>query len=146
MPNIPWLIRLITVLHRAIYLGTRGFLGGSSLGMQFLLLHHVGRRSGRAYVTPLLCIETERGYAVAASNAGDPRPPAWWLNLRARPLAHVQHKRRQLDVVAREAQGAERKALWEALMQSYPFFDRYAERAGREIAVVVLEADGAYEA
>ena len=139
MPNIRWLIRLITVLHRWLYLGTRGFLGGAGLGMEFLLLHHVGRRSGRRYVTPLLCIEAGDGFALAASNGGDPREPAWWRNLQADPQAHVQFRRRHLDVVARAAQGEERERLWRALGESYRFFDRYEETSGREIAVVVLE-------
>ena len=139
MPNIRWLIRLITIVHRWIYITTRGFLGGGTLGMEFLLLHHVGRRSGRTYITPLLCIETDGGYAIAASNGGDPREPSWWKNLQARPRTHIQHRRRHLDVSVRQAEGEERERLWKALGESYSFFDRYAETAGREIPVVVLE-------
>lgn len=146
MPNIRWLIRLITVLHRFLYLGTRGLLGGAALGMQFLLLHHLGRKSGRAFVTPLLCVETPDGFAVAGSNGGDVRPPGWWRNLEAQPRTRIQYKRRHLDVLARKAEGEERKQLWDRLMRSYPFFDRYAETAGREIPVVVLEPASATEA
>jgi deazaflavin-dependent oxidoreductase (nitroreductase family) len=140
MPNIRWLIRLITRLHRFVYLVTDGRIGGGTLGREFILLHHVGRKSGRAFTTPLLCIEIEEGFAVMASNAGDPRFPSWWLNLEQDPVTRVQHRRRKLRVRARKALGEEREALWGRLMRAYPFFDRYEARAGREIPVVVLSA------
>ena len=143
MPNIRWLIGLITKVHRFVYLATGGWIGGGFLGMEFLLLHHRGRKSGRIFITPLLCIETETGFAVAGSNGGDVRFPAWWRNLQADPRVRVQHRRRHLAAVARKAEGAERKLLWERLMASYPFFDRYAEKAGREIPVVVLQVSEA---
>ena len=76
MPNVRWLIRLITILHRLTYTLTDGRLGGGTFGREFLLLHHVGRKSGRAYRTPLICIEIEGGFAVTASNGGDRRFPA----------------------------------------------------------------------
>ncbi len=141
MPNIRWLIGLITALHRFVYRVTDGRIGGGTLGREFLLLHHVGRKSGQAYTTPLICIELEKGYAVAGSNGGDARFPNWWLNLQAQPHTRMQHRRRHLQVVARRAEGEERERLWAELMRAYPFFDRYAARAGREIPVVVLEPE-----
>ena len=139
MPNIRWLLRIITALHRFVYLATDGRIGGGTFGREFVLLHHTGRKSGRAFITPLLCIEVEGGFAVAASNAGDPRFPAWWLNLQQQPLTRLQHRRLKLRVRARKAEGEERRVLWDRLMAAYPFFDRYAARAGREVPVVVLE-------
>ena len=139
IPNIRWLIRLITFLHRLTYVLTDGRLGGGALGREFVLLHHVGRKTGRHYRTPLLCVEIEGGFAVAASNGGDPRFPSWWRNLERVSVTRLQHRRRKLEVGVREAQGAEREALWGKLLAAYPFFDRYKARAGREIPVVVLE-------
>jgi len=141
MPNIRWLIRLITTLHRFLYLATDGRLGGGTLGREFILLHHIGRKSGRAFITPLLCIEIAEGFAVMASNAGDPRFPSWWLNLERHPVTRVQHRRRKLVVRARKALGEERQALWDRLMHAYPFFDSYEARAGRELPVVVLSVE-----
>ena len=102
MPNIRWLIRLITAFHRTVYLATDGRIGGGTFGREFVLLHHVGRVSGRDFTTPLLCIEIDQGFAVVASNAGDPRFPSWWLNLEQRPTARVQHRRRKLEVRVRK--------------------------------------------
>lgn len=139
MPNIRWLLALITRAHRAVYLATRGRLGARILHMRFLLLYHVGRRSGLERVTPLLYVSDEDRFVVAASNAGDARHPAWWLNLRAHPEARVIARGREIAVKARAATDAERARLWKELEQSYRFYRSYRERTEREIPVVVLE-------
>jgi deazaflavin-dependent oxidoreductase (nitroreductase family) len=139
MPNIRWLLRIITWTHRFVYQVSRGWIGGRSFGFRFLLLYHFGRRSGREFVAPLLYIEHEGCWILAASNAGDQRNPAWYLNLRARPETRVQVGRRKLCVKAREATAEELRVLWPKLNESYGYYDDYRARAGREIPVVVLE-------
>ncbi|MDH3687500.1 MAG: nitroreductase family deazaflavin-dependent oxidoreductase [Myxococcales bacterium] len=142
MPNIRWLIALITRCHRWLFLTTDGRLGDRVLGFRFLLLEHVGRKTGAARKTPLLYIENGGRFLVAASNAGDPREPAWWLNLKSRPEAQVRLGRRTLAVKARAAEPEEQARLWPLLCESYSYFDRYRERAGRDIPVVLLEPTG----
>jgi deazaflavin-dependent oxidoreductase (nitroreductase family) len=80
-----------------------------------------------------------RSAVVFASNAGEPRHPAWWLNLRADPHATVQRGGERFPVVAREADGAERQQLWDEIVRSYAGYAEYAERTTRQIPVVVLE-------
>ena len=139
MPNVRWLLALITSVHRAIYRASGGRVGGNLLGIRVLLLTTVGRRSGRERVTPLLYVEDEKGYVVVASNAGDARDPAWWLNLRARPEAKVQAGRLLDAVRARQATAQEEAALWPRLDAAYPPYARYRERTRRAIPVVILE-------
>lgn len=139
MPNIRWLIAFITKVHRALYLRTNGWIGARVLHMRFLLLTHRGRRSGLERVTPLLCVEDGHRWIVAASNGGDDREPAWWLNLQARPEAVVQFGGERTTVKAREASEAENAELWTRLEASYSYYDRYRERTSRHIAVVVLD-------
>jgi deazaflavin-dependent oxidoreductase (nitroreductase family) len=138
MPNIRWLIRLISVVHRWLYRLTGGILGSGIL-KHFLLLSHTGRKSGRVYETPLLCLPDGGRFIVVGSNGGDPRPPSWWLNLQAEPRTRIRYRTRRLEVTAREAQGEERERLWQRCLEYYPKFARYRETAGREIPVVVLE-------
>ena len=69
----------ITRTHRWMYLTTRGWIGGWLPGMRFLLLGHVGRRSGTAYLTPILYIADGDRFILAGSNAGQDRPPACGL-------------------------------------------------------------------
>jgi len=140
MPNIRWLLKLITWTHLLVYRGTGGRIGGRAFSLRFLLLHHVGRRSGREFVTPLLYIEHEGAWILAASNAGDRRNPAWYLNLRDHPEALIRIGRREVRVKAREASEEELRVLWPKLNASYGYYDAYRARAGREIPVVVLES------
>ena len=71
MPNIRWLLALITRCHRWVILTTDGRLGDRMLGFRFLLLEHTGRKTGAARKTPLLYVEHDGRFLVAASNAGD---------------------------------------------------------------------------
>jgi deazaflavin-dependent oxidoreductase (nitroreductase family) len=139
MPNIRWLLKLITWSHRFVYRVSGGWIGARTLRLRFLLLHHVGRRSGREFVAPLLYIEYEGCWILAASNAGDRRNPAWYLNLREDPETLVQVGRRKVHVKAREATAEELRVLWPKLNESYGYYDDYRARAGREIPIVVLE-------
>jgi deazaflavin-dependent oxidoreductase (nitroreductase family) len=139
VPNVRWLLALITRVHRAIYVATGGRVGGNLLGIHVLLLTTVGRRSGRERVTPLLYVEAEKAFVVVASNAGDDRDPAWWLNLAARPEATVQAGRERHAVRARRATPAEEAELWPKLVAAYGPYARYRERTRRPIPVVLLE-------
>ena len=139
MPNIRWLLALITRLHRFVYRKSGGRIGANLGGSRMLLLEHVGRRTGAARSTPLLYVPDGERLIVAASNAGDDRPPAWWLNLRHKPEAAVQVGRDHYRVRAREADAAERERLWPLLEASYRYYADYRERTKREIPVVILE-------
>jgi len=139
MPNIRWLLALITSIHRRLYLASRGRLGHRALHFRFLLLTCVGRRSGRERVIPLLYVEDESRFVVVGSNAGDERDPAWWLNLRARPDAWVQVGAERFAVHAREAAPEEAEKIWPRLHEAYGWYDEYRIRAGRPIPLVLLE-------
>jgi deazaflavin-dependent oxidoreductase (nitroreductase family) len=139
MPNIRWLLALITRVHRFIYTKSRGRIGGKILWMRMLLLFTVGRKTSREYRTPLLYIEDAGRYIVVASNAGDARDPSWWLNMQARPEAVIQVDHQQVAVRWRQADEAEAAELWPKLTDSYAFFPQYREKAGRDIPIVILE-------
>ena len=139
MPNIRWLIALITALHRFVYRTSGGWIGGRLPEQRFLLLTTTGRRTGQPRTMPLLYVRDGERFVVVGSNGGDDRPPAWWLNLQKDPAAHVQVGRRRLRVSARRARGAELDALWQRLDASYAYYADYRRRTSREIPVVVLE-------
>lgn len=139
MPNIRWLLALITSVHRAVYRLSGGRVGANLLGLRVLLLTTIGRRSGRERTLPLLYVEDEKGWVVIASNAGDDRDPAWWHNLRARPEATLQVGRERHAVRARRATPPEEARLWPKLVGAYRPYARYRERARRPIPLVILE-------
>jgi deazaflavin-dependent oxidoreductase (nitroreductase family) len=139
VPNLRWLLALITAVHRFVYQRSGGRVGGRLPGKRFLLLTTIGRRTGLPRVTPLLYIRDGDRFVVVGSNAGDDRPPAWWRNLQQRPAAQVQAGRQQHLVSAHQAHGAELDALWPRLESSYRYYADYRRRTTREIPVVVLE-------
>ena len=143
MPNIRWLLALITALHRWLYRATRGVVGHRMplLRWRSLLLTHVGHKTGRSYTIPLLYVPDGERFVVVASNAGDAKDPAWWRNLQAHPEARVQVGAEQLAVRSRLAAGEERRRLWELLLRSFRNYARYERKTQgrREIPVIVLE-------
>ncbi|MDX1650263.1 MAG: nitroreductase/quinone reductase family protein [Myxococcota bacterium] len=139
MPNIRWLLALITAVHRFVYRASGGRLGRRLGGVETLLLETVGRRTGRRRTTPLLFVRDDARFVVVASNAGDARHPAWWLNLRAHPEATIQVGRERLAVRGREATELETQRLWDRLEAEWPDYAAYRRRTDRRIPVVILE-------
>jgi deazaflavin-dependent oxidoreductase (nitroreductase family) len=60
-----------------------GVLGGHWEGKTTLLLHTVGRKSGRQLVNPLVAAPHGDSYIVCASAGGTPEDPQWIANLEA---------------------------------------------------------------
>jgi deazaflavin-dependent oxidoreductase (nitroreductase family) len=139
MPNIRWLLALITAAHRFVYRASAGRIGHRAGRKRFLLLRNVGRKTGRLRMTPLLYVGDGDRWVVAGSNAGDDRLPAWWLNLETRPDTDVQVGARRFAVRARRAGTKETERLWRLLEASYRSYPEYRERTRREIPIVILE-------
>ena len=106
--------------------------------MPQIMLTVRGRKSGVPRTTPLLCAPHEGSFLIAGSNWGEPKLPVWVLNLRADPDAHISYRGRDIAVHARETAGEERERLWRVLNQTWPNYDKYAERTDRLIPVFVL--------
>jgi deazaflavin-dependent oxidoreductase (nitroreductase family) len=107
-------------------------------GLPVLILHTVGRKSGKARQSPLLYIQNGEDYVVVGSRGGSDAPPAWWLNLQATPEATVEIKGSKRPVSARSATSEEKASYWPRLTAGYPFYDDYQARTDREIPVIVL--------
>ncbi|MDT0140908.1 nitroreductase/quinone reductase family protein [Microbacterium sp. PRC9] len=138
-----WFIRTAWVVHRALYRVTRGRVGlrhPSPTVYGMMRLHTVGRRSGEPRVAIVAYFEDGPDLVTLAMNGwGDP-PPAWWLNLEARPAASVDLPDGRRDVLAREATGADRERLWAVwrTLQGDADLDAMASLRSRETPVVVL--------
>ena len=126
-------------VHRFLYRLSGGRIGGKVVGMPVLMLTTKGRKSGELRSSVLTYVPKGRASVVYASNAGEPKHPAWWLNLLADPHATVQRGQEIVQVVAREAEGAERQALWDEVVRINDGYAEYEKRTTRRIPVVVLE-------
>jgi deazaflavin-dependent oxidoreductase (nitroreductase family) len=90
----------------------------------------------------LTYLDYDDGFVAIATNAGDDRFPAWWLNLEADPTAAVVVGGRRHDVRAREALGEERARLWQRAVDANDGYAGYADGLARRVPVVVLEPAG----
>ena len=134
----------------AVFRATNGRIGRSwRIGAGWrkpvptLLLHHVGRKSGTEFTTPLLYLRDGEGpdadLVVVASQGGLPKNPQWFHNVVAGPDCAVSLPgRRRVPVHARQASPEEKAALWPRLVDLYADFAKYAEWTDRDIPVVVL--------
>ena len=69
---------------------TRVWLAARSKGATLLLLHHVGARSGKDRINPLVYNRDGDRYVVFASKAGAPTNPDWYHNLKANPNITIE--------------------------------------------------------
>ncbi len=130
---------------------------GRLLGPRFLLLEHIGRRSGQARYVALEVIDRGSGEWYVASAYGEhaqwfrnirrqPRVRVWWLRLREVPCeatvldgiaareaytAYVQRNPRLARALARWTTGAPRRLDRETLIEHFT----------RQVPIVCLSAD-----
>jgi deazaflavin-dependent oxidoreductase (nitroreductase family) len=67
----------------ATFRANDGVVGRHWEGKTLVLLHHLGRRSGTEYVTPLVAAPDGDAYIVCGSLGGAPDDPQWVGNLEA---------------------------------------------------------------
>jgi deazaflavin-dependent oxidoreductase (nitroreductase family) len=117
-----------------------GRVGGRFQGVDVLLLHHTGARTGAERISPLGYQLVGEGYAVFGSKAGGPTNPGWYHNLVANPDVTVEVGTDTVKVVARIAEPTERDVIWARQKERSPQFAAYEETAApRKIPVVVLD-------
>ncbi|MGV0849226.1 nitroreductase family deazaflavin-dependent oxidoreductase [Mycolicibacterium phlei] len=104
-----------------------------------LLLEHIGRKTGRRLVTPLVYIHDGDDIVVVASQGGRDTDPQWYRNLVANPDAFVEIGTERRPVRAVTATPEEKARLWPKLVEAYADFDTYQAWADREIPVVILQ-------
>jgi deazaflavin-dependent oxidoreductase (nitroreductase family) len=116
---------------------------GSRLGTQtILLLHTIGRKSGKQYVTPIAYFHTDGIYFVVASNWGKEHQAAWFHNLKQQPATVIEAMGRTIPVVAHQAEGPEYDRLWKYATEHHPPYLDYQKMTARHIPIVVLVPEG----
>jgi deazaflavin-dependent oxidoreductase (nitroreductase family) len=137
-----WIVRLAWSVHRGLYRITGGRFGlrrprAGRYGM--MRLTTTGRRSGQPRSVILAYLEDGPSLVTLAMNGWGDGEPAWWLNLRAHPDAHVVLPAGSRAVRGRAATGAERDRLWRLWRDLDASLDDYAALRSTPTAVVILE-------
>ena len=133
-----WNPRFMFDAHVAMYRLTGGFVGGKLRGMPVLLLTTSGRKTGKEYIKPLVYLRDDETFVVVAANAGQDKPPHWFLNLQNNPQTTIQVGRIRYKVIANTANPEERERLWPRLVALNPFYAEFTKRTTRQLPVVVI--------
>jgi len=132
---IKWFMSINTLLIRL----SHGRLG-SKLGTQtILILHTVGRRSGKERSIPIAYFDYEGRYLIVASNWGKDKNADWYLNLKKNPHARLEINGKPVSVTAREAQGEEYDRLWKFATKRHPPYLNYQKMTSRHIPIMLFE-------
>jgi deazaflavin-dependent oxidoreductase (nitroreductase family) len=134
------MLRVLTGAHRAVLALSGGRVAARLASMPVVELHTIGRNSGERRSALLTAPVHEDGtYVLVASKGGDPRHPAWYLNLLANPDVELTVGNRTLPMRARTATPEERAALWPRITAKYSGYAAYQRKTAREIPVVLCE-------
>ena len=125
------LVNLIPRTNVVVYRWSNGRFGGKMQDLPVLILHTVGRKTGKPRQSPLLYIQDGETYAIVGSRGGSDAPPAWWLNLQANPHATIEIKGTKRPVSARIATAEEKARYLPRLAAGYPVYNDYQARTSR---------------
>lgn len=119
--------------------------GGQMMGMDLLVLHTVGRRTGEARENPLAWFDDGAGGRLVVASGGGTRHPGWFANLVAHPeqVAVELHGTGTTPVTAHVLDDAERAQVWPAIAAAAPTIDKHQSKSDRQYPVVRLVPAGA---
>ena len=128
-------------VHVFLYERTDGRIGHRMLGVPCLMLRTTGRKTGQSRTNALVYAKDGDRCIVVASKGGDPKAPAWLLNLRAKPEVEVQIGRTRFPATATEiGRGDPDYArLWKLVNDNNSNrYDAYQKKTTRPIPLVAL--------
>ena len=113
-------------------------------GDNLVIVHSIGAKSGEERLNPMLGIPRDGSWLVVASKGGDPKPPAWYYNLKAHPdvtiEARVDGGIQNVEVTATEIEDdAEYAKAWAPFVEASPAFQEYTTKTqGRRMQIFEL--------
>jgi len=120
-----------------------GKVGGQFEGAPVVLMHHIGRKSGKESVNPVMYLPDEADPTtiyVFASKGGAPTHPDWYWNMTEAGSAVVEVGTETYTVTVRDVTGEERDTVYAEQASRYPGFGEYAVKTEgiRTIPVLAL--------
>ncbi len=126
----------------ADFRATEGRLGDDFAAAPVVLVHHVGRRSGKEYVIPLVYLPKDgddESVYIFATKGGAPAHPDWYLNLIAAGQATIEVGASTYLVTISELSGGERDRVYAEQVRLMPGFGEYATKTAGIRTIPVLE-------
>lgn len=122
----------------AEFRGNHGRVSGSFEGAPLLLLQHIGAKTRKQRVNPLMYLRDGDRILVFASKGGADKNPHWYHNLKAFPDVKVEVGDSLIEVHAEEVTGEERDRLYSRQVSLRPQFGEYQRKTKRVIPVIAL--------
>ncbi len=115
---------------------------GTVMGMDMLILHTVGSRTGQPRQSPLAWFpdaEQDGAWLIVASGGGK-RNPDWHANMVAHPdhISVELHGDEPIPVTQHHLEGDEREQAWKHIAADQPRYGKYQKKSTRIYPVVRL--------
>ncbi|MFC4944607.1 nitroreductase family deazaflavin-dependent oxidoreductase [Pseudonocardia sp. GCM10023141] len=113
---------------------------GTFMGMDVLILHTVGRRSGQPRESPLAWFPDGANARLIIASGGGEIHPDWHANLTASPdqVSIELPGRAAVAVTPQVLSGAEREQAWQRISAAQPRIAKYQDKSDREYPIVRL--------
>lgn len=119
-----------------------GVVGGYFEGMNLLLLHTTGAKSGKERINPVAYLKDGDRYVVIASKAGADSHPDWYHNLVKNSEVSVEVGTEEFKATAIVTDEPERTELYEKMEAISAGFTEYKNKTSRVIPVIALSRKG----
>ena len=130
--------KFFTALNVFIFKISGGRIGNKLGKQSVLLLHTIGRKTGKTYTTTLSYYRDGENYLVVGSNWGKETHPGWFHNLQHEPNTTIQVGNETIKVQAHQAQEDEYRRLWQFVTGVNHQYIEYQNRIQRRIPIVIL--------
>ena len=111
-------------------------------GMHHILIHTIGRKSGKEHKVALpFWRDTDGSRVVVASFSGAPQHPSWYINLadrKANPEVFCRVQGKTYWSVPEILEGDEYDRVWAGINADRPYYNDYQSRTDRKIPLVRL--------
>lgn len=113
---------------------------GTFMGMDVMILHTVGSRSGKPRQSPVAWFADGEDSRLIVASGGGKRNPDWYVNLMAHPdQASIELPGRDpLPVTPHSLEGADREQAWQRIAEAQPRIAKYQSKSERQYPVVRL--------
>jgi len=135
---INFLIKAFMNLNVFVIRASQGRIGTLLARQTVLLLHTVGRKSGRQIVIPISYFSIDGFYFLVGSNWGRKQNASWYYNLLASPCTTIEVRGGKILVEAHPVEGSEYDRMWNCALERYPGYQRYKDSLKRHIPIMAL--------
>ncbi len=125
-------------VHGFLYRLSGGRFGARMGWIDVAMVETTGRKSGKKRIAPIACYPYRDSIVVSASNSGQEKHPAWYLNMQANPEVRVQLGSEHYAARAEPVPEDELDDVWQMVVKINKHQGEYLASTERRIPLVWL--------